>query len=322
MTLVELLVVIAIIGVLVSLLLPAVQAAREAARRMSCSNQLRQIGLAVHQYHDTFRVLPRSWWLDVPPLRSFNGKPWGYAILPYLEQTALYDTIDADRLIVDQMSPANVRLGGQTVPALVCPSGVSSPESRRYTLDANPAGLPFTAQDLAPADYCPTSGVRGQYARSAYGTLAPAGREGVLQSVAAPISPGVDADFAAVSDGLSNTLLIGERTGGAVIYNGGVVDAVATQNLVGLNGGGWADLLSGEHWLRGARRGGIGWPPEEGDCAIDCTNARGYGFHSFHPAGALFVYADGSVNLLGDRIDPRVMASRITRRGREVDPIQ
>src|SRR5882757_265195 len=96
-TLVELLVVIAIIGVLVALLLPAVQAAREAARRMKCQNNLKQFGLALHSYHDAYGRLPASYYRVWPPpsgSTSTFGTPgwgWGTMILPRLEQQALFD---------------------------------------------------------------------------------------------------------------------------------------------------------------------------------------------------------------------------------------
>src|ERR1044071_6861704 len=97
-TLVELLVVIAIIGVLVALLLPAVQAAREAARRMSCSSNLRQLGLAMHNYHDTHKTLPyttAAWGPDGKVNSPGNrGWSWNSFILPYIEQQAVYSQID------------------------------------------------------------------------------------------------------------------------------------------------------------------------------------------------------------------------------------
>src|SRR5947209_19719276 len=99
-TLVELLVVIAIIGVLVSLLLPAVQAARESARRMSCQNNLKQFGLALMNYHDTYQRMPPAYWSRTPPrwkpTDSTFGTPgwgWGAILLPRLEQKALFDTM-------------------------------------------------------------------------------------------------------------------------------------------------------------------------------------------------------------------------------------
>ena len=87
-TLVELLVVIAIIGILVGLLLPAVQAAREAARRMQCTNNLKQIGLAMHNYHDTYRSFPIGH--HFPGQGNGTGWTWTYSILPFIEQSSLY----------------------------------------------------------------------------------------------------------------------------------------------------------------------------------------------------------------------------------------
>src|SRR5688500_10904954 len=114
-TLVELLVVIAIIGVLVALLLPAVQAARESARRTQCSNNLKQLGIAMHNYHDTYQKFPFGW--------SDRGAGWSTMTLPYIEQKPLFDTLrfnEADNW--DSDNTPNERACGTFIPALRCPS--------------------------------------------------------------------------------------------------------------------------------------------------------------------------------------------------------
>ena len=111
-TLVELLVVIAIIGILVALLLPAIQAAREAARRSQCNNNLKQLGVALHNYHDTFRVMPPGLynrindWSTAPPVgTSCNRNGWFPHVLPFIEQTALYEQwVNESHLGIDGLS--------------------------------------------------------------------------------------------------------------------------------------------------------------------------------------------------------------------------
>ena len=212
-TLVELLVVIAIIGILVALLLPAVQAAREAARRMQCSNNCKQLGLAMHNYHDTYKALPMAWWLNVTP-RPFNGKSWGTAILPFIEQQPLYDQYNHNVLAADQLSPGNVTVIQTPLAGFVCPSAPGG-TNRAYNFNAAPAGLPFTAQKLAPSDYCATTGVLGTFANVAYSGSPGGGRGGAMQVIGNV--PGIanatqNGRLDDITDGLSNTFLIGERT--------------------------------------------------------------------------------------------------------------
>ena len=128
-TLVELLVVIAIIGVLVALLLPAVQAARESARRMQCGNNLKQLALAVHNYHDVHNYYP-------PEMLTNPGWGWGAYILPFIEQTALHQALNPGQ--VQSLPPARTLFGGvallqQPVKAFKCPSNQTSATNSFYS---------------------------------------------------------------------------------------------------------------------------------------------------------------------------------------------
>ncbi|MDO5581196.1 MAG: DUF1559 domain-containing protein, partial [Planctomycetia bacterium] len=126
-TLVELLVVIAIIGILIGLLLPAVQAAREAARRMQCSNNLKQLGLALHNYHDINHVFPKgSKQGQSNAYTSHSAKAsfcWRLAVLPYIEQQTMWDSLDFTKAFsVRHPTQGNPQLCGYVVDAFHCPS--------------------------------------------------------------------------------------------------------------------------------------------------------------------------------------------------------
>ncbi|MCA9162317.1 MAG: DUF1559 domain-containing protein, partial [Planctomycetales bacterium] len=131
-TLVELLVVIAIIGVLVAMLLPAVQAAREAARRSSCSNNMKQLGLALHNYHDTYKALPAGAWMfnaagaGSTSCTTGNGRraPWTVSILPFIEQNNIYDKVDFTKSWDNGVHSA---LRTTHIEAFKCPSDVPYP---------------------------------------------------------------------------------------------------------------------------------------------------------------------------------------------------
>ena len=134
-TLVELLVVIAIIGILVGLLLPAVQAAREAARRMSCQNNMHQIGIALHNYHSTYRRLPSGWLTN--PRAHESGWGWGAAIMPHMEEVAAYEDI---RFELPIEAPVHEPVRTTPVETFMCPSDVYEPvffiaEGRRRSME-------------------------------------------------------------------------------------------------------------------------------------------------------------------------------------------
>jgi len=177
-TLVELLVVIAIIGVLVALLLPAVQAAREAARRSSCQNNLKQIALASHNYHDVTGKLP-----PVATSATLAGSSGFAAILPYIEQNNLYTLYDFSK---GNSDPVNLAAVSQRIGTFICPSCVFARTVPIPACDAN---------NRAP----------GTYAFST-GSLDPWGiNNGAIATAATP-----QTNFASILDGTSNTLLAGE----------------------------------------------------------------------------------------------------------------
>ncbi len=330
-TLVELLVVIAIIGILIALLLPAVQAAREAARRSQCSNNLKQIGLALHNYHDANKTFPFSWMVYLPSGglgMDTNAQVWGTRILPYLEQSALYDQYDSRYPSFNEFAaiPAvaqNLTVIQTPISAFVCPSTPGDAESRIYDADLNP-DYPVTWR-CAPSDYSAITGVLGQFATLAYANWTGSGsRSGVLQynghntsTLQLELGPSRIGD---IKDGTSNTAMIGERVGGDTIYKkGGQVSSMSS--LLGpSNGGGWGDIMNGEMWYGGTLHDGTGLPGD-GPCAINCSNYRNGGFFSFHPGGAQFCLADGSVRFVSETVDAFTLASLTTRSRGEVAPL-
>ena len=323
-TLVELLVVIAIIGILVGLLLPAVQAAREAARRMQCSNNLKQIGLAFHNYESAFRSFPASWYIHTPA-PPYNIQSGLVGLLPFMEQTALYSQYDSRVSPTNQggaIGIANVAVIATPLPMFVCPSAPGGGIDRVYNARIPAGSLPGLAQltyRAAPSDYSATSGVRATFGDIAYSNNQGGTRHGALRAFSFQSQD--TSKIAGITDGTSNTFLMGERTGGFKIYSGTkeLIAAAAVLTALGeTNGGGWGDPLVGENWLQGAVRGATTFPIPAGGCAINCTNLRGQGFHGFHPGGAQFVMADGSVQFNSASVEPFVFAARITREKGEV----
>ena len=176
-TLVELLVVIAIIGVLVALLLPAVQAAREAARRSSCQNNLKQIALASHNYHDTYLKLPPA-----STATSLAGSSGFAAILPFLEQSNLYTLYDFSQ---GNSAPVNLAAVSQRIPTYLCPSCVFA------------RTVPIAGCDANNLRRAPMPSRPGRWTRGA--------NDGAIANALTP-----QTNFASILDGTSNTLMVGE----------------------------------------------------------------------------------------------------------------
>jgi prepilin-type N-terminal cleavage/methylation domain-containing protein len=316
-TLVELLVVIAIIGVLVALLLPAVQAAREAGRRSQCSNNLRQLGLAAHNFHDTYKKLPSSNRASTTSTVRSSGFTF---LLPFIEQKNIYDQYDLNKNWDDNTANAsgvsNRTLTSTNIPAYQCPS--SSDPSRK---DGNPQPS-WVPNLVACTDYGPTISV-DQRLKTA--NLVDEYGIGILQKNAEP-------RLADVTDGLSNTVLYAESAGRPFLYRRGkrVSDDV---NVNRVNGGGWSRAAN-DFSIDGSDATGT---TAVGQCAVNCTNGDDVGgqsfpypyyggegsseVYAFHPGGAQVALGDGSVRFLAQTIHIREFARLVTRAKGEVQEV-
>lgn len=287
-TLVELLVVIAIIGILMSLLLPAVQAVRESARRTQCKNNIRQVALALHMFHDSNERLPAGWIGD--SVDNLPGWGWATKALPFMEQTNLYDTIQFQLAIDD---PSNADVVTAVIPTFLCPSD-PVPDLLDLVPTVGNGGLPPPSLTAEPptlvASPPPSSFIasRGNYS-GVFGTLEieddPDKGDGVFFRNS-------KIRFADIQDGLSHTLLIGERSSdyGAMTWLGTI------------------------DWLDEPMSRVVG-------LADHAPNAQGGhmdDFRSHHPSGANFAAADASVHLINEEIDLNVYKAAATRWGREV----
>jgi len=330
-TLVELLVVIAIIGILIALLLPAVQAAREAARRSQCSNNLKQIGLGLHNYHESYNTFPFCWMAEMVGTTA-NIQVWGTRILPYIEQMPLYQKYDSRTPVYQEavgfghsasVITSNIEVISTPLTTFMCPSAPGSDRVFDVLVPAaalGVAGIPDLHTRMAASDYIATTGVERDYATRAFGTSS-VQRYGVMREIKR--LPGTNSVYtsrmADVTDGTSNTVIVGERVGGPNIWRKRTPTAPTTGSAVhGANGAGWGELLNGENWINGANTDGSSPASGGGPCAINCNSIRGESFYSFHPGGVHFLVTDGSVTFVSETVEPRILASMITRSNGEV----
>jgi prepilin-type N-terminal cleavage/methylation domain-containing protein/prepilin-type processing-associated H-X9-DG protein len=280
-TLVELLVVIAIIGVLVALLLPAVQSARESARRMSCQNNIRQIAIAVHNYHDVQKSLPPA-----STNSALSGSSGFAAILPFIEQASLYSQYDFAK---GNSDPANLQAVSQRIKTYICPSC-------------------FFARKVPSGDCDANSRAPGTYAFSV-GTGDPYGVSGStgLQTNGAIMTAGSQlTNFATITDGTSNTFLAGEAHWGFRDYT------FTSGNCTGQVRGGFS-YWSSPYPLATAFSTKGTFNPQ----SMNGDSLRLYNFRSSHVNGVNMTMVDGSVQFITTNIDHATLDALATRDGGE-----
>jgi len=289
-TLIELLVVIAIIATLIALLLPAVQQARESARRTQCKNNLKQIGLALHNYHDTCSILP-----VMNPYCPTNGPPvgskrWGWIpmLLPYVDAAPLYNTFNFNAA---SWQGTNFQYLQRSYPAFLCPSDPLANEIREEEWFSSPTWL------ISQTDY---AAIIGDYQNATgVGQLPTYGNMSCFQQVRGMMGRwGWSARFRDVPDGLSTTFMVGECIGAMCI----------TQNWGVQN---WGTTAHPINFMNQSLRQSL---PTQANPRWD----ESIGFRSEHPAGCHFLTGDGAVRFVSENIDGQTYRSLASRMGTEI----
>jgi prepilin-type N-terminal cleavage/methylation domain-containing protein len=288
-TLVELLVVIAIIGILVALLLPAIQAAREAARRTQCNNNLKQLGLALQNYHDTYKVFPPG------GMSGGNRLSWHVLILPFIELQALHAQVNFEAFAGNGYDAAASVIQTEVVPGYMCPSAprtkwFENGSSTVYTTHYYGVMGPKGTNAATGGTYTWDNSVAGHGGFATQGVLLRRDSVGMRD----------------VLDGTSNTFLVGEISW--------------VKNAAG------ADNPSYRKWIRGcdgsAAAGcknildGVKMTPYNGS-----NNFNDVSFGSEHPGGCLFVRCDGAVKFVSQNVDLAVYKATASRDGGETQVV-
>jgi type II secretory pathway pseudopilin PulG len=337
-------VVIAIIGILVALLLPAVQAAREAARRMSCGNNMKQIGLALHNYHDTYKTLPYGEGAQ-PTAQTitnntlggnWNGPNWRVHILPYIEQGPIYSklsfshTFDACRPGFNNAKAGgpNSVLSGYTVPIYRCPSSSLNINGQNVA----PSPTNNNAHNAQLIDYVGVQGAAyderfahddGNSPFPTFGACsAPTGYGGIYCSNGVLV-PNKPMKFADITDGTSNTLAVAEQSGPIIDQNGSRRRDIRSNYY-----GGWCGHTStaipawgygGSPWGSGTSAVRYQINLKSAPAGADSTWDANTILTSQHPGGIQATKADGSVDFLADTIDMLVLRKTASKQDGKVN---